>query len=78
MSEYLIKKISSRIDSLSKQDHQIIKESLADISYSLPDSVLRKNLAKLNLDLENYIINVIDVIDDVKKLLIKIEKNKIN
>ena len=78
MSEYLVKKICKKIDDLSEKDHVLIKESLLGILDKRRSVYCDENISKLNLDLENYIINVIDIINNIKNLAVKLEKNKIN
>jgi tRNA A37 threonylcarbamoyladenosine dehydratase len=78
MSDYLVKKICDKLDSLAEKDHKLIKESLRSLHTRRSEFLDNDNLAKLNLDLENYIINVIETVDHVKKLIVKIENNKYN
>ncbi|MBT4922179.1 MAG: hypothetical protein HON23_04110 [Rickettsiales bacterium] len=78
MSNYLVKKICDKFDDLEDSDHILIKESLSSICERRSEFLDNDNLSKLNLDLENYIINVIEIVDDVKKLIVKIENNKYN
>ncbi|MBL6784822.1 MAG: hypothetical protein ISQ32_00785 [Rickettsiales bacterium] len=77
MSDYLVNKICNKFNFLEEKDHSLIRKSLIEIdenNYSNDN----ENLTKLNLNLENYIINVIEIIDDIKKLIIKLEKKKRN
>lgn len=78
MSDYLVKRICEKFDKLEISDHLLIKQSLMAVGKKRSDYLDGDNLSKLNLDLENYIINVIEIVDDVKKLIVKLEKNKCN
>jgi len=78
MSDYLVKKICEKFNDLEDGDHRLIINSLSSITTRSSEFVDNDNLAKLNQNLENYIINVIEIIDDVKKLIVKIEKSKCN
>ena len=72
MSDYLVKKICDKVSKIEDEDHNLIVKSIVEFDLN---NVSNDNIMELNLNLENYIINVIEIIDDIKKLIIKFEKS---
>ena len=75
MSDYLIKKICDKFTKIEEEDHSVIVKSITEFDSK---KISNDNIVDLNLNLENYIINVIEIIDDIKKLIIKLEKTNYN
>ena len=75
MSDYLVKKICDKFTKIEEVDHNVIVKSIIEFDSK---KISNDNIVDLNLNLENYIINVIEIIDDIKKLIIKLEKTNCN
>jgi ribosome-associated translation inhibitor RaiA len=75
MSDYLVKKICDKFAKIEEVDHDVIVKSIIEFDSK---KISNDNIVDLNLNLENYIINVIEIIDDIKKLIIKLEKTNCN
>ena len=75
MSDYLVKKICDKFVRIEEVEHDLIVKSITEFDSK---KISNDNIVDLNLNLENYIINVIEIIDDIKKLIIKLEKTNCN
>ena len=63
MSDYLVKKICDKFAKIEQVDHGVIVKSITEFDSK---KISNDNIVDLNLNLENYIINVIEIIDDIK------------